>query len=175
MKTEANPQPGSPADRGSYAEPSPGSPASGASAAAAWRIAFERLGELAEYAGYYVAAKVDSLKLTARRIGIAVALGVIGLVALVTLAVMMMVLLTLGIAGAFQALTGSRWLADIITFAIIALVLVSTVWAGMRAVTGASRKRTVNKYERRQHQQRVQYGADVQQRAEAGCGSGRTD
>ena len=39
------------------------------------------LGELREYAGYFVAAKVDGIKLAIRRIGVMAAVGVIGLLA----------------------------------------------------------------------------------------------
>ena len=78
------------------------------SPAAAFSDAAERLRELRDYAAYYVSAKLDKLKLTARKAIIFAVLGIVGLFVAVTLVIMSVVLLCLGIAGGLGALLGTR-------------------------------------------------------------------
>jgi len=91
--------------------------------AEAWRLAVDQIGELKDYAAYFVSAKIDALIVTVRKIGILAALGVVGLLVLSTIVVMMAVMLCLGIAGAFEALTGRRWVGDLLTFGSFTLVI----------------------------------------------------
>ena len=142
------------------------------SAFAAWRMAADRVSEIRDYASYLAAAKLDGLKLTARRIAIFAALGIVGLIFLAALVAMAAVLLCLGISDAFTSLTGRVWLGEFIAFAILAGVLGGGVWLGLKKVTSASLKSTVEKYERLQQQQRRKRGADVRERASEVAGHG---
>src|SRR5437660_231984 len=59
----------------------PPDPPSEATPAAAFRAVARYVGELSEYAKYYLAAKSDALKLSLRRAAIMAAVGVVGLIA----------------------------------------------------------------------------------------------
>src|SRR5437870_256744 len=87
-------RPGNPADR----LPPPDHPTD------AFRDAMRKLSEVREFAGYYVAARLDGLKATFRNVGIYAALGLMGLAAGAAILATAAVLLLWGIAGAFAAL-----------------------------------------------------------------------
>ena len=133
-----------------------------------------QLGELKEYATYYIAAKADGFKASIRNLGLFAVLGIVGLMAGGAVVVTSVVLLLTGIAGAISAIFRSNytppdrtWIGEIT----VGLVILAAVGIGtmvfMKKFTAASRERTVKKYESRQQQQRVQYGHDVHERAEA--------
>jgi hypothetical protein len=147
-------------DAGTNPMPPPHHPAD------AIRDAMAKLTELREFAAYYVAAKVDAIKLTARRIGILIALGLMGAVVGATVLIVSVVLLLEGIAGAFGAIFPSHaWLGDLITAVIFLAIPVIGVLVGMRILTKTFKTSTVQKYERRQSQQRQQFGRDVRDQA----------
>ena len=135
-----------------------------------------QLGEMKEYATYYLAAKADGIKASFRNLGLVAVLGVVGLLAGGSMIVTASVLLLTGLAGAISAIFRSdytppdrTWIGEIT----VGLLILGGIGAGtvlfMRKFTAASRERTVKKYESRQQQQRVQYGHDVRERsAEAG-------
>ena len=79
---------------------------------------------------------------------------------------MMVVFLFEGIAGAFGALfNGKLWLGDLVTTGIFVLgVPYRGICGAWLAVRNAARRRTVEKYESRQSQERIDYGADIHQR-----------
>jgi hypothetical protein len=131
-----------------------------------FRSALDRLAELKEYASYFVAAKLDALKLTVRNVGIYAVLGLIGGIVAATMAVVAVVLLLVGAAhGIGAALGGMYWLGDlIIGVFILGLIAVGAV-LGLKMLTRSFKKSTVDKYETRQHQQRRNFGHDVEQRA----------
>ncbi|HSU65338.1 MAG TPA: phage holin family protein [Tepidisphaeraceae bacterium] len=133
------------------------------------RDAFAKLAELREFAAYYVAARVDALKLTARRIGIYAALGLVGAVAGATVVITAVVLLLRGIAGAFASLFRPElaWLGDLITAVIFLAIPVIGILIGMRILTRTFKTSTVHKYEERQRHQRQQFGRDVRDEATA--------
>ena len=125
------------------------------------------LGELKEYASYYVAAKADGFKASFRNLGLYAALGVVGLLAGGAIVVTAAVQLLTGLAGAIGAIfePDRPWIGNIVVgFIILAAIGVGTMLF-MKKFTAASRERTVKKYESRQQQQRVQYGHDVHERA----------
>jgi hypothetical protein len=130
------------------------------------------LGELKEYAAYYVAAKLDGFKASFRNLGLYAVLGIVGLMAGGATVVTATVLLLTGIAGAISAIFRSdytppdrTWIGEIT----VGLLVLGGIGIGtmlfMKKFTAASRERTVKKYESRQQQQRVQYGHDVHERA----------
>lgn len=135
---------------------------------AAWRI-----GELKEYASYYVAAKLDSYKISARNLVMYGALGLLGAVAGATFVVMATVLLLLGISEAISALCGWlfgpgwMWIGPLLVGLLVLGVLAAGVIFGLKWLTKTSHKRMVNKYEDRQRRQRAAYGHDVEERAKA--------
>src|SRR4051794_6170414 len=72
----------------------------GGTPADAFKSAGARLAELREYAGYFVSAKVDGVKLTFRNIAVYAALGIVAGVVGLGLLVTAAVLLLTGLAGA---------------------------------------------------------------------------
>lgn len=130
------------------------------------RDAMGKLAELREFAAYYVAARVDALKVAARKIGILAGLGVLGGVGAATVVIVSVVLLLRGIAGAFAEIFPAHpWIGDLITAVIFLALPVIGILIGMRIVTRTFKTMTVAKYERRQRQQREQFGRSVRDEA----------
>jgi len=147
------------------AEPRP-NPAAEDSPAEALRDAFGKLGEVQAYAGHFVAAKIDAIKLAIRNAGIMAALGIVGLIAVAAVVSTAIVLLLVGIAGAWGALLGDRvWLGDLITAVLVLAVLGIGVMVGLKMLNRSFRAKTVEKYEQRKRQERARYGHDADQYA----------
>jgi uncharacterized membrane protein len=128
-----------------------------------------QLAQVRAFADHFFQAKLDALKLTIRQLVLFAALGLVGVIALAAVAVMMVVFLFQGIAGGFGELFGGRlWLGDLVTLGIFALVLTAVGSIALAAMRNASRRRTVEKYESRQSQQRVSFGTDIHDRASRG-------
>jgi hypothetical protein len=166
MSTQTQP-PGPPADP----EPSrtDGRRPSGVDAppAEAIREALAKLAELKEFVAYYIAVRIDLLKASIRNAGIYAALGVLTLIGGAAVIVTAIVLLLLGVAGAFaELMPGHPWLGDIVTAIIFLSVIAAVVLAGMKMLTKRFRNWTIQKYERRLSSQRQQFGSDVRREAE---------
>jgi len=137
----------------------------------AFKDAMHSLGELREYAGYLVAAKLDGIKLAVRRVGVMAVVGVIGLLAGGAIVATAAVLFCLGLAQAVATLVAHEngvprtWLGNLIVGLLLLLVIGGGAWYMMSRLTGSSRKATVKKYELRRQRQRADYGHDVLQRA----------
>src|SRR5687768_5632655 len=132
----------------------------------AFRDIGDRLAELKSFAGYFLAAKMDGMKVGIRNAVVYAALGIVGLLVGGTIIVMAAALLVLGIAHGLAALFGGMgWLGDLVTGLVILGIVAAGVIFGMRALTNSSRKRTVEKYEHWQHEQRQNFGTDVEQAA----------
>lgn len=137
----------------------------------ALKEAMHALGELREYVGYFVAAKLDGIKVTLRRVGVLAAVGVIGLLAggaiVATAAVLFCVGLAQAVATFFAHENGvpRTWLGNLIVGLLLLLVIGGGAWYMMSRLTGSSRKVTVKKYELRRQRQRADFGHDVLQRA----------
>jgi len=146
----------------SPSEPRPG---------AALKDALGHIGELKEYASYYVAAKLDGYKVMATNLGIYAVLGVVGAVAGCTVVSMAVVLLVGGVAWALGALfahwfgAGWFWLGPLLVGLLILGGLAGGVVFGLKWLTRTSHARLIAKYKDRQRQQRIDYGHDVEQRA----------
>jgi hypothetical protein len=145
-----------------------GNGAHGPSSADAFKDAAARVGELKEYATYFVAAKLDGLKLTLRNVVLYAALGLVGAVVGATVLVTAGVYLLSGLAGAIGELFPEpyeRWAGRLI----VSLLVLGGVFGGvffvMKRLTGSSRKRTIEKYENRKRDERALYGHDVTERA----------
>lgn len=133
---------------------------------AALRDALGKLGEAQAFAGHYIAAKIDGIKLSIRNLGTLAALGIVGLMAVSAVISTSVVLLLLGIAGAWGALLGGRWWLGALITAVLVLGLMAVgVMVGMKMLTKSFRTKTVEKYEQRKGQERARYGHDVDQYA----------
>lgn len=132
----------------------------------ALRDAMGRLAELREFVAYYVAAKVDAIKVTIRQIGIYAGLGLLAAVMGATVVVVSVVLLLRGIAGAFAEIFPTHpWIGDLITAVIFLSIPVIAILIGMRILTRTFKTSTVRKYESRQSQQRQEFGRSVRDEA----------
>src|SRR6185295_9149831 len=119
--------------------------------------AFDRLvdqiRELREQFVLLVAAKIDSIRLTARRLVIACVLGLLGLVILATYLVTSTVLVIVGIGEGLGSLFGDRlWLGHLTTGLGLLGILGIGGYLALRRATRASRERTVDRYARRREQ-----------------------
>jgi hypothetical protein len=130
-----------------------------------------RLGELKEFASYYVAAKADAWKVTFRNLGMYAALGIVGLIAgsaiISTAAVLLLVGLAIAIGKPFDP--DQPWVGAIVVGLLVLGGLAGGIIYFMKSMTNTSRKRLLEKYENRQRDQRIQFGEDVRGRR-AGVG-----
>ena len=146
----------------------------------ALKHAMRSFGELREYLGYFVAAKLDGIKLSVRRIGTLAVVGVIGLLAggavVATAAVLFCVGLAQAVATMFAHENGvpRTWLGNLIVGLLMLLGIGGGAYVLMSRLIGSSKKATVKKYELRRQRQRADFGHDVLQRAsERGSGDGQ--
>jgi hypothetical protein len=124
------------------------------------------LDELKEYASYYVAAKVDSVKQTVRKIGLYAALGVVGAVVGAAIVATAAGLLVVGIAHLLGVLFGGRfWLGDLVTAVLILGGVGVAAYVMMNKLLGSWRSQTLKKYEQRKQTQRERFRRDVSDRA----------
>jgi hypothetical protein len=134
----------------------------------ALRDASARIAELKEYASYYVAAKVDSVKASARTAVLYAVLGVVGGLIGIGLLITAAVFFLDGLAGAIGALFPARhgwWAGRLIVGVLVIAGALGGAMFLVKRVTGSSRKRTIEKYEARRREERAQFGRDVQERA----------
>jgi len=136
------------------------------SAAEALRGVSEKLGEIGEYVGYFISAKLDGLKVTARNIGVYAVLGIVGLIALSTVVTTAVVMLLVGLAMAIgKAFDPDQfWVGALIVSVVVLGGLAGAVIFGLKKLSNTSRSALVRKYEERQRQQRVRFGRDVRGR-----------
>lgn len=150
---------------------SAGTNGSGHHPADALRDVGAKFAELKEFASYYLAAKIDSYKITARNLGIYAALGILGLIAgsaiITTAAVLLLVGLALAIGKPFDP--DQPWVGALVVGLLVLGGLAAGIIVFMKKLTNTSRKRVVEKYENRQRDQRIYYGEDVRGRR-AGTG-----
>jgi hypothetical protein len=143
----------------------------------ALRDALRAFGELREYAGYFVAAKLDGIKLSVRRIGTLAVVGVIGLLAGGAIVATAAVLLCIGLAQAVATLFAHdngvprTWLGNLIVGLVLLLAVGGGAYLLVSRLIGSSKKATVKKYELSRQRQRADFGHDVLQRASERGGS----
>jgi len=127
----------------------------------------KQLRELIEYANFYVETRKDVLRATLRSLIWKAALGVIAAVAGVTIIVVAAVYAMSGIAEALGLLFDERlaFLGYLITGFAVLLGIAATAYFGIKSLTKSARRRTIEKYERRQQQQRERFGRSVGNRA----------
>jgi hypothetical protein len=126
----------------------------------------DELAELKAYVGYFVTAKIDSVKQALRSAAIYAVLGILAVALLGAVVVMAAVLLCIGAARGLSVLFGGmQWLGDLVAGAALLILLGGAAWMGMRWYINQSRAATMRKYEDLKRQQRRQYGHDIDERA----------
>jgi membrane protein implicated in regulation of membrane protease activity len=128
----------------------------------AFRAAQQTVGQLREYIQYYIAAKLDALKLSARNAVIIAILAIVAAIAFSALVVTAVALLCIGMAQSISTLcrTGP-WLGNLVTAILLLGGIALVARMGIKRISGQSRERTVKKYAARQQQQRAKFGEDV--------------
>jgi hypothetical protein len=135
--------------------------------------AMSRLGEVKEFVSYYIAARLDALRASIRQAGIYAGLGIIAAIGAATVVVVSVVLLLLGIAGAWNELFPAHpWIGYLITAVIFLALPVIGALVGLSILKRTFKASTVQKYENRQHEQRQQYGRSVRDQAAAAESAG---
>ncbi len=120
----------------------------GESAADALRTAWARIAELPAFARYFLAAKIDRLKLTIRQYVMLAALGVLALLAAASAVITAIVLVLQGIAGGLTVLCGhGAWIGDLLCGIIVLGAVGISIRILVTRVTKLSRESTVLKYE----------------------------
>jgi len=149
-----------------------GSPATAEHPAEAIKHAAGYVGELKEYASYYLSAKLDGYKASAVNLGIYAVLGLMGAVVgsaiLATAAVLLLWGLADGLGTLFAHLfhhPGWHWLGPFLVGLLILGGMAAGVIFGLKWFTRTSHSRLVAKYEDRKRRERIEYGFDVEQRA----------
>jgi hypothetical protein len=140
----------------------PGSAEDGAAEAsgpAAFQRLFDQAQELRDSIVLLLAAKIDRLKLSARRALLAAVVGILGLLVAATYLITATVLAIIGISEGLGDLFRDRlWLGHLATGLGLLAILALTLYLGMRRVTRASHERTVQKYATRRDQQAARSG-----------------
>lgn len=128
---------------------------------------FEQIREVIEYARFYVEARKDMLRATLRGLILKAVVGIVAGLAGITVIIMAVVYLLGGIAHGLGLLFGDRfWLGELTTGLAIFLALIMAGWFLISSMSRKARERTVEKYERRQQQQRERFGHSATERAQ---------
>jgi len=156
------------ADNGRRAPPSEGADEAHDSPGEAVHAAMRHLAEIREYAAHFVAAKFDSAKAGVRRVGLFIAIGILGLAGAAALVGAAVVLALVGAANGIGAALGGRvWAGQLIVGLGLVIAVGVVAMLGLRMLNNSWRRQTEKKYEARIQQQRRQYGHDARQRAAA--------
>jgi hypothetical protein len=124
------------------------------------------LREIADYASYYLSAKIDSILLVLRNIGVYAALGVAGLVVGMGVLLTAGAVLVIGIAdGLGQLLWHQYWAGQLLTGFLILGAIALGAYIFMTRLTKSSRLATLSKYAKRREEQTSQFGTNVKERA----------
>jgi hypothetical protein len=130
------------------------------------RDALAQVGELKEYFSHFVAAKVDGVRLSVKNASLWAVLGLVGLLALGAVIVTAATLLVVGMSqGVALLLRGHAWAGNLIVGFVLLAGIMLGAWFGLKRVFNISRKRTVERYERRLQRQRVEFGHDARERS----------
>jgi hypothetical protein len=141
-----------PATPGDAAEPAEAQPPPGeASDALAGQVA-----ALQRSLACWISATLDGYRLTARKLTLYAALGVIGGLIAATVLITATVLICLGLSGAVSAMAagvlggGWSWLGPLLSGLLVLGAAAIGAYIAVRRITGAARQRTIEKYEQLQ-------------------------
>jgi hypothetical protein len=133
---------------------------------AAFREAISQLGELREYAGDYIVARLDALKLSVRDAIIWLLLAILILLGVVCVVVTAIVIFCLGLAQMLAAALGGRmWAGNLIVGGVLIAAVVLTVRFGLKKMFDSSLAKTKGRYERKLRRERVELGHDAAERS----------
>ena len=156
MPPDVYPEASSPSPPGAGERSNGSASGIGESPADSLRMAWIKFIELGEYARYFLAAKVDRLKLTIRQLVVLAILAVLGLVAGAGAVVTAIVLTLRGVAGGLAVLCGDRpWLGDLLCGVLVLAGIAIVLRVSLSRFTTTNRKATVNKYESDQRKERI--------------------
>ena len=127
----------------------------------------KQVAELFEYASYYVAAKADEAKLSARRLVLHAELIIVGLLAAAGLIVTGVSLVFIGLAGGVGEMSGKPWLGQVVSGSFLIVLVGFAVWGRTLWLKKHFFKRTVERYEQRQLHQQTRFGRSVADQAAA--------
>ncbi len=134
-----------------------------------WKRVFEliveRLGEIREYATYYLSTKTDAVKSSITWLLVYALLGIVAAIIGAAVLVTVGVLLITGIAGGLGQLFGYPWLGQLVTAVLMLGIIGVGAWIGMKMLRNTLTRKLMAKYEQRHEEQRRRFGADVLQRA----------
>ncbi len=146
------------ADPGSSADPSP------------FADVAANLTAAKSFLAYYIAAKTDRLLLVVKNVVVWSVLGAAAALIGVTVLIAATVYLCAGIVGGLEQLFGRfAWIGPLLFGSVVLLTVGLGGLIFLKRVTGGSKERLVTAYERRQRQQRSEFGTDVD-RESAGHG-----
>jgi len=124
--------------------------------------------ELREYFSYYVTAKTDGVKVSLRNTSLWIVLALLGFIAVGGLIVTANWFVLSGTAEGLGLLCGGRaWAGRIIAGGLFLAALGLGICYTVARRKIASRERTVQKYEKRQAEQRAEFGHNVFDQAAA--------
>src|SRR5438876_6426503 len=124
----------------------------------------KQLAELFDYASYYLAAKADEAKLSARRAVLHIELLIIGLLAAAGLVVAALSLVFIGLAGGLGEALGRPWLGQLLAGLLLVALIGLAMWGRATWLKKQFLQRTKERYEHRQLRQQAKFGHTVADR-----------
>lgn len=135
-----------------------------ATTADAWANVGKHWQEFRTYLGHYLSVQMDRLVLSLKMMVLFAALGMLVLIGLGAMLVTAAVQICTGIAQLIgDALGGRMWAGYLITGAAIWIAVLAVAIIGINSLMAKSRKATMEKYEQKRAQERVEVGHDVEQ------------
>jgi membrane protein implicated in regulation of membrane protease activity len=123
--------------------------------------------EVREYFHHYVSVQIDRVLLSVKWLIASLVLGTLAMIGICALLVTAAVQICLGLSHLLTVAFGGRpWLGELVTGLIVWVAVSILVYVGLWRLRRKSRRTTLEKYEQRQAQQRVDFGHDVHERAE---------
>ena len=124
----------------------------------------KQLAELFDYAAYYLAARADEAKLSARRAVLRVELIIVCLLAAAGLIVAAFSLAFVGLAGGLGELFGNPWLGQLLSGLLLFTLVGLAMWGRAMWLKKHFLKQTMERYEHRQLRQQAKFGHTVADR-----------
>jgi len=121
----------------------------------------KQLAEAFEYASYYLTAKADEAKLSARRAVLRAQIVIVCVLSAAGLIVAGVTLLFSGLAGGLGELFGRPWLGQLVSGALLVLLIALAMWGRAAWLRNYFFKQTQERYEQRQRLQQTRYGHSV--------------